>query len=385
MNVAVDASEPYPVILSKICIFFRGYSFRTIMEKPIAAEDTKNSASGEGGSPKLWGWHTLASIVITAALLVLLVSYVDLGQVWRELVASNKGILVLGALMHYGTYPVRGMRWKRSLSHVPMRCGNARFGLLVFFYNFIDNIVPAKLGDVYASHLARINCGVRRSAALGSIVFLRMVDAWMVLILAAAASWSLFSSAFPRPVAWALVIAFVIALATTAVVVLFLVLRHAVPSWMPDAIRQRIGAFHTGMLPDPKEILSLTLLTVAIWSMETLWMFLLAKAFHIDLGAGQALFLTMIPIIITAFPLTPSGAGAVELTLFGCLRLVGAASPLAASVTVVNRFIDFWLHIILGALTWMFRRLFGLRTWRDHPDVGESPLLNTSIEKELVP
>jgi len=158
-----------------------------------------------------------------------------------------------------------------------------------------------------------------------------------------------------------------------------------VPSWMPDAIRQRIGAFHTGMLPDPKEILSLMLLTVTIWAMETLWMFLLAKAFHIDLGAGQAVFLTMIPIIITAFPLTPSGAGAVELSMFGCLRLVGAASPLAASVTVVNRFIDFWLHIILGALTWMFRRFFGLRTWRDHPDIGESPSLNTSIEKELVP
>jgi len=355
------------------------------MEKPTAAADSQNSAPGEGGSPKLWGWHTLASIVITVALLVLLVSYVDLGQVWRELVASNKSILFLGALMHYGTYPVRGIRWKRSLSHVPMRCGNARFGLLVFFYNFIDNIVPAKLGDVYASHLARINCGVRRSAALGSIVFLRMVDAWMVLILAAAASWSLFSSAFPKPVAWALVIAFVIALATTAIVVLFIVLRHAVPSWMPDAIRQRIGAFHMGMLPNPKEILSLMLLTVAIWTMETLWMFLLAKAFHINLGAGQAVFLTMIPIIITAFPLTPSGAGAVELTLFGCLRLVGAASPLAASVTVVNRFIDFWLHIILGALTWMFRRLFGLRTWRDHPDIGESLSLNTSIEKELVP
>ncbi len=344
---------------------------------------------GEGGSPKLWGWHTLASIVITVALLVLLVSYVDLGQVWRELVASNKGILLLGALMHYGTDPVRGLRWKRSLSHVPMRCGNARFGLLVFFYNFIDNIVPAKLGDVYASHLARINCGVRRSAALGSIVFLRMVDAWMVLIVAAAASWALFSSAFPRPVAWALVIAFVIALATTAVIILFVVLRRTVPSWTPEAVRQRIGAFHTGMLPNPKELVPLLLLTVVIWGMETLWLFLLARAFHIRLNAGEAVFLTMIPVIITAFPLTPSGAGAVELTLFGCLRLVGVASPLAASVTVVNRFIDFWLHIILGALTWMFRRVFALRTWRDHPDTADMAddvrQPDTSLEKEPVP
>ncbi len=355
------------------------------MDKPEIKENSQSSAFGEGGSPKLWGWHTLASIGITAVLLVLLISYVDLGQVWRELVGSNKGLLALGALMHYGTYPVRGMRWKRSLQHVPMRCGNARFGLLVFFYNFIDNIVPAKLGDVYASHLARINCGVRRSAALGSIVFLRMVDAWMVLIVAAAASWSLFSAAFPRSVAWALLIAFVIALATTAVIIMFVVLRHAVPSWTPEAVRQRIGAFHTGMLPDAKEIVPLLLLTIAIWSMETMWVFLLAKAFHINLNAGEAVFLTMIPVIMTAFPLTPSGAGAVELTLFGCLRLVGVASPLAASVTVVNRFIDFWLHIVLGAFTWIFRRAFSLRTWRDHPDMGDDQQLNTSFEKELAP
>jgi uncharacterized protein (TIRG00374 family) len=333
----------------------------------------------------LWGRHTLASIVITVALLVILVSYVDLGQVWQELLASNKGLLVLAALSHYGTYPVRGIRWRRSLNHVPVRCGNARFGLLVFFYNFVDNVVPAKLGDVYASHLARINCGVRRSAALGSIVFLRMVDAWMVLILAAAASWGLFSAAFPRPVAWALVIAFVIALATTAVIVVFIILRHAVPSWMPEAIRQRIGAFHTGMLPERGEIVTLLLLTILIWAMETLWVFLLARAFHIHLTAGSAVFLTMIPIIITAFPLTPSGAGAVELTLFGCLRLIGVAAPLAASLTVVNRFIDFWLHIVLGALTWVFRRFFGLRTWKDNPDLGDVAASDTSLEKEPAP
>ncbi len=351
-------------------------------------EEQQNTVSpAEGAGPKLWGRHTLVSIVITVALLVLLVSYVDVGQVWRELVACNKGLLVLAALSHYGTYPVRGLRWRRSLSHVPHRCGNARFGLLVFFYNFVDNVVPAKLGDVYASHLARINCGVRRSAALGSIVFLRMIDAWIVLILAGAASWYLFEAAFPRSVAWALVIAFLIALATTAVIVVFIALKRAVPAWVPEAVRQRIGAFHAGMLPDRGEIVPMLVLTMVIWAMETTWFFLLARAFSVELNAGQALFLTMIPMIVTAFPLTPSGAGAVELTLFSCLRLIGVGTPLAVSLTVVNRFIDFWLHIVLGAFTWMFRRTIGLRTWRDRPaDSNDDPQpLTNSLEKEIAP
>jgi hypothetical protein len=55
----------------------------------------------------------------------------------------------------------------------------------------------------------------------------------------------------------------------------------------------------------------------------------------------------------------------VELTLFTCLRLVGVASPVAASVTVVNRLIDYWLHIVLGVLIWAIRHVIGLRSWNE--------------------
>jgi hypothetical protein len=57
----------------------------------------------------------------------------------------------------------------------------------------------------------------------------------------------------------------------------------------------------------------------------------------------------------------------VEITLFSCLRVVGLSMPIAGSLTVVNRFIDYWLHIALGVLIWAARRLIGLRTWRDVP------------------
>jgi uncharacterized protein (TIRG00374 family) len=73
----------------------------------------------------------------------------------------------------------------------------------------------------------------------------------------------------------------------------------------------------------------------------------------------------MVPLLATAFPLTPSGTGVVELTLFGCLRAVGVASTLAVSITVVNRFIDYWLHIGLGMIVWALRGRLGLRTWRE--------------------
>jgi uncharacterized protein (TIRG00374 family) len=335
----------------------------------MSANKKRNTTLLENGekAPVLWGWHTYLSIAITLVVLAILASMIDLDKVWHEVAACDTKYVLLGMLAHYGTYPVRGIRWRRCLVHLSVGAGNAKFGLLVFFYNFVDNVVPAKLGDIYGAHVARINCGIRRSTALGSIVFLRMVDAWFVLILAVLASWLLFSGRLPEVVLWALIGGAIIAAAATVIMLAVFLLKRPLPGWLPKRILEMIHAFRTGMWPRKKEIIPIALLTVGIWGLETLWIFLLALGFGLKLGVAEAVFLTMIPVLATAFPITPSGAGVVELTLFTCLRVVGIASPLATSLTVVNRFIDYWLHIGLGILIWAMRRVLGLRTWREVP------------------
>ena len=59
-----------------------------------------------------------------------------------------------------------------------------------------------------------------------------------------------------------------------------------------------------------------------------------------------------------------------DITLFSCLRGVGVASPLAVSITVVNRFIDYWLHIGLGLLVWAVAERLGFLALRDVVGLG---------------
>ncbi len=316
-------------------------------------------------APALWGWPTYLSIAIAIVILIFAATRVDLKEIWREIAACDKRYVILGSLAHYATYLVRGMRWRRCLIHLPIKAGSGKFGLLVFFYNFVDNLVPAKLGDVYAAHLARINFKIRRSAAMGSIVFLRMIDAWIILMLASLASWLLFSAHLPRAVTWSLIGGGIIAVGATTIMLVFFLFKKKLPGWIPEKVQQMIQAFHTGMWPRPKELLPIAALTIIIWGLETLWIFCLVLAFNLQIGPAEAIFLTMIPLLASAFPLTPAGAGVVEITLYSCLRVVGVTSPIAGSLTVVNRFIDYWLHIVLGVIVWAFRRLIGLRTWRD--------------------
>jgi uncharacterized protein (TIRG00374 family) len=260
----------------------------------------------------------------------------------------------------------------------------SKFGLLVFFYNFVDNVVPAKLGDVYGAHLARINFGVTRSGALGSIVFQRMMDAWVILLLASLSSWVMFSAKLPPSVVWALICGGIIAVAATLIMLTFFLIKRSLPKWVPARIREMIQAFHVGMWPKPREIIPVLLLTGIIWALETSWILFLVLGFGLKVSAMEVIFLTMIPLLASAFPLTPSGAGVVELTVFSCLRVIGVPSPLAVSLTVVNRFIDYWLHIGLGLLVWAARHRIGLRTWREVPieDLRQTPELKKLISQE---
>jgi len=345
----------------------------------------QNSLNNDYQAPALWGWPTYLSIMIAIIILIFAAIMVDLEKIWQEIAACDKRWVLFGALSHYATYLVRGMRWRRCLIHLQVTAGSGRFGLLVFFYNFVDNLVPAKLGDVYAAHLARINFKIRRSAAMGSIVFLRMVDAWIILVLASLASWILFAAHLPRAVTWSLIGGGIIAVGATSIMLVFFLFRKKLPGWIPEKVQRMIQAFHTGMWPRPKELLPIAALTLTIWLLETMWIFCLVLAFKLHVGPAEAIFLTMIPLLASAFPFTPSGAGVVEITLYSCLRVLGVASPTAGSLTVVNRFIDYWMHIGVGVIVWALRRLVGLRTWRDVPlndlrENGEANDLNPKYE-----
>ena len=317
--------------------------------------------------PTLLSARNLLSLGIALALFVVMALMIDWAEVWREFQRADKGLVFLGLLAHYATYLVRGARWRRSLRHLQSRAGYWMFGLLVFFYNFIDNIVPAKLGDVYGAHLARINLGVRRSAALGSIVFQRMIDSWAVVGLAALGATFVFSEQLPTSVVWALGFGAVVAVAASGLIVAFAVMKRFPRVKLPEAIETRLAAFRAGMWPRRRELGTIAVMTIAIWGLETLWIYLLCRAFDLELALPALLVVTMIPLLATAFPLTPSGAGVVELSLYGSLRAVGAEVGLATSITVMNRLIDYWLHILLGIVAWATRERLGLRTWREVP------------------
>jgi glycosyltransferase 2 family protein len=334
---------------------------------------------------RLWRWSTLVSLAITLIILLGLGAMLDIQETWRQVVACDKRLMVLGGLAHYVTYLVRGYRWQRCLVHVPSPCRWRMFGLLIFFANGVDNVVPGKLADVYAAHLTRINCGVRRSTAMGALVFLRMVDAWVVLLLAALASWRVFAIGLPRAVLWSLLLGVCVAGVVTLVLLACVLSKMVLPAHILTRGQQMIHAFHIGMRPPSSQWGLIIVLTGLIWGLESVWTVSLAAAFGVKMPLMQGIFLTMIPLLATALPLTPSGVGVVEVTMYSCLRLLDVSAATAASLTVVHRLIDHWLHIGVGVLLWVFRRSIGLRTWLEASpsDVSGAPSSKRALREGM--
>lgn len=315
--------------------------------------------------PSLWRWQTFLSLGFTVALLAFLAAQLDLEAVRADLAACDKRLVLLGLLAHYSTYYLKGLRWKFSLGEATRDVPGSAFAVIVLFFNAVDNVVPGKLADLYAAHLARINFRIRRSAALGSLVFQRLLDAWVVFALAGLSSWVLFSDHLPTSVVWVLGGGLLLAVAVTGAMVFMILIRHSSPRWVPQPVREMIESFNSTLWPARRDWGPVLLLTLLVWTLETVWILCLLAAFGVSLSLPELVFLTLIPVLASAFPLTPSGAGAVEITLFGCLKLCAVPASLAASITVLNRLVDYWLHIALGALIWLFRKPLGLYTLRE--------------------
>ena len=70
---------------------------------------------------RLWCWPTLVSLAIMLVILLGLGAMLDIQETWRQVVACDKTLIVVGSVAHYVTYAVRGSRWPGPTSALAER------------------------------------------------------------------------------------------------------------------------------------------------------------------------------------------------------------------------------------------------------------------------
>jgi hypothetical protein len=245
---------------------------------------------------------------------------------------------------------------------------------IIFLFQSVDCVLPAKLGDVYGAHLMKLNFSLRRSFSLGSIFLWRIIDFVVAMVIVGITSVALFGSKIPPEVVSAAKVILACLLAFLAGLGIFLRShRWLLGRIKSERIRGLVESFRKGFTLSGRLIPSLLVSTTVIWFLEAGRFYFVCRSMEVDVRLMTVLFVSTASALLTAIPFTPSGLGAVELGMVGMLAFVGVGSTAAYPLIIWDRVIAHWSQIVLGIVFVLFSRAAKIKVWQSDEERTPAP------------
>lgn len=293
----------------------------------------------------------------------ILVWFIGFDDVMSRLQAADISLVLLGLIAYIASWPVRVFRMSRCLDVFESRIDSwPLFEINIAGYG-LNMVLPAKLGDV-ARILYLVDEGVTNSAALATVIFVRIADMVAVSILVIVALGLLDVPILPS---WLRQLIVVIGLFISSIGVLTLLTRYAKRSEAVSGIigalfelieRQIVrGAFDAGrrtaadfdrLAFSQRTFLFAGTASVFIWVLEALTAFIIAGAFGAQVSFTLVLFAVSIANLSKIVPFTPAGLGVYEAAFTGVLAIFGIESALALTVGLVEHNLKNLFNIGVG-------------------------------------
>ena len=236
---------------------------------------------------------------------------------------------------------------------------------------------PARVGELARPYLITKKSRIAMSSALGTIFVERVLDSLTVLIIALVAllftplpHWLVRSSAllllvtiFLSTLMILMVVRRDVALQLLSPLIKRLPVRYA--EILNRLINHLIAGF--GIMIDPIPLLWVTFLSIVIWLIDILAIYLLFQAFHMHLSIAAATVLMIVLIIGIAIPTAPGFIGNWHFFCVLGLGLFGIPKTDALTFAIVYHALSIGLIVLLGLLFLPFNR-FGFTDLR--PQAG---------------
>jgi len=226
--------------------------------------------------------------------------------------------------------------------------------------------IPVRLGELARPYLIAKKSCIPMSSALGTIFVERVLDGLTVLIIAVLA---LFFTPLPPWLVRSSVLFLLVTLGLFAVMIRVIVRREAtlrilapligrLPARYAGAVNRLIDHFIEGfrIVADPALLFSATLLSIIIWLVDVLAIYLLFLAFGLNLPVAAAFVLMIILIIGIAIPTAPGFIGNWHYFCILGLGLFGIPKTDALTFAIIYHALSIGIVIILGLIFLPFNR-----------------------------
>lgn len=247
------------------------------------------------------------------------------------------------------------MRWKVFLANIGFKEKLSRITEIYFLGQFVNTLLPARLGDFYKAHLMKKNFRIARSSAFGTVFFDRLFDLSFMAILFFISVFAYFGKNVPSGIGKAILL---LSLLVFIIVLFFVIItfkKGFVPKLIPEIFRKAFKNFQSAASKswNIATIPLVFLLTVVVWALEFFIFYLVTRSIGLDISFYLVMIVVVMANAIMTIPVTPSGLGLVEAGIVGILMLVGIDRNIAVSVAILNSLINYWNQLVFGFLVYI--------------------------------
>ena len=125
--------------------------------------------------------RAMTGVLIGALFLWLALRQTSMEEVLAVFRQLNPSWLAIGLLFYGLDLALRAARWRLLLMGIKVLDYRSVFTALIVGYS-VNNLLPARMGELYRAHFAGRRCGISRAAAFGSIVIERALDGTVVIL-----------------------------------------------------------------------------------------------------------------------------------------------------------------------------------------------------------
>jgi glycosyltransferase 2 family protein len=307
----------------------------------------------------------IAGLALSALLVWLSVRGIDLRGVIEGFRTIRGGYLFPALAAMLFMQILRSVRWGLVLKPIGKVDQLSLFSVTsVGFLAIIA--IPARLGELARPYLITKKSRIPMSSALGTIFVERVLDSLTVLIIAVIA---LFFTPLPSWLVRSSALFLLLTLALSMVMILLVVRREAtlrvlapligrLPERYAGAVNRLIDHFIEGfrIVVDPALLLSVILLSIVIWLLDVLAIYLLFLAFGLHLPVAAAFVLMIILIIGIAIPTAPGFIGNWHYFCILGLGIFGIPKTDALTFALVYHALSIGIIILLGVVFLPFNR-----------------------------
>jgi uncharacterized protein (TIRG00374 family) len=299
--------------------------------------------------------------IITLTALYLAFRGLEWESFWTYLRNAKLSYILIAVALTTTSYWLRALRWPLLFPQVSFPALSAWKVLVLGF--FMNNILPARAGELIRAHLGAKVLGKPRTLVLATIASERLADGLTISLFFVLIIGFLGRGSLDPGIAENLLYVSYFFAAAAAVVILVLSMRDTIINLIQRFSNRldrkastyalsRLQVFIDGLSPlrTPRRAMQILVWSVIIWTIELLAFAAVAAAFGTSLSlSGTVLFLVTVNFS-SLIPAAPGGFGVIELITKSVLVSAGVASPeLALSMIITQHVIQYAVIGIPGA------------------------------------